>query len=215
MIAPVLYFGILLVALEISRRRFRLAPDVSRQLFHTGVAVWALPSIFLYESGADAAVPYLVVSAVAFLSFRYELIDAIEDDGASLGSVLLPLASAALLVWLWGERVYMAVAGAFAAGFGDTAAALVGRRTGSRKFRAMGHSRSMEGTLTLFLSSGLTMAPVLSMVGGLGTHQAVAFALIGATVAASVESVSVYGTDNLTVPVATAATLALLVRFSL
>jgi phytol kinase len=149
-----------------------------------------------------------------YLSFRFEIFDAVEDAGASLGTVLLPVSCAILLAWFWGERVYLAIAGIFAVGFGDTCAALVGRRLGTRKYRTLGHPRSMEGTLAFFLASGIAMAPVLMSLGELGLHQAVAFSLIGATVAASVESVSVYGTDNLTVPLATAATLATLVRFS-
>ena len=58
--------------------------------------------------------------------------------------------------------------------------------------------RSMEGTLAMFLASGLVMAPILAGSGELGWHQAVAFSLITATVAASVEAGSAYGADNLT-----------------
>jgi len=151
---------------------------------------------------------------VMYLSFRFEIFEAVEDDGASLGSVLLPLSCAGLVAWFWGERSHVAVAAILAAGFGDSTAALVGQRLGTRKFHTLGHARTMEGTLTLFLVSGLAMAPVLALLGGLDSHQSIAFALIGATVAASVESVSVYGTDNLTVPLATAATLAAVLRFS-
>jgi dolichol kinase len=68
----------------------------------------------------------------------------------------------------------------------------------------------MEGTLTLFLVASASMAPVLRLVGGLDWHQAVAFALIAGTVAASVETISVYGSDNATVPFSVAATLLLL-----
>jgi dolichol kinase len=68
----------------------------------------------------------------------------------------------------------------------------------------------MEGTLTFFLVASASMAPVLGLLGGLDWHQAVAFALIAGTVAASVETISVYGSDNATVPFSVAATLLLL-----
>ena len=207
-------FAVLLLVLEGSRRGLGVPADVTRKLFHMGVGLWALAAALWFDDGVHAAMPFLVLAGVMYLSFRFEIFEAVEDDGASLGSVLLPLACALLLLWFWGDRVYVAVAGIFAASFGDTTAALVGRRMGTRKYRTLGHPRSMEGTLSLFLTSGLTMAPVLAILGGLGSHQAIAFALISATVAASVETVSVYGTDNLTVPIATAATVATLVRFS-
>ena len=179
-----------------------------------GVGLSALAAALWFDDGVRAAMPFLLLAGIMYLSFRFEIFEAVEDDGASLGSVLLPLACATLLLWFWGDRVYVAVAGIFAASFGDTTAALVGRRMGTRKYRTLGQERSMEGTLALFLVSALTMAPVLAILGGLGWHQAIAFALISATVAASVETVSVYGTDNFTVPIATAATVATLVRFS-
>ena len=213
-VASLAAFAVLLLVLEWFRRGLGVAADVTRKLFHMGVGLGALVAVSLCDDGVHAAIPFLVLAAVMYLSFRFEIFEALEDDGASLGSVLLPLSCAMLLLWFWGEGVYVAVAGIFAASFGDTTAALIGRRLGTRKYRTLGHPRSMEGTLSLFLASGLTMAPVLAILGGLDSHQAVAFALIGATVAASVETVSVYGTDNLTVPVATAATLETLVRFS-
>jgi phytol kinase len=213
-LASLAAFAAWLLVLEWLRRGLGVPADVTRKLFHMGVGLAALAAALWFDDGVHAAMPFLVLAGIMYLSFRFEIFEAVEDDGASLGSVLLPLACALLLLWFWGDRVYVAVAGIFAASFGDTTAALVGRRMGTRKYRTLGHPRSMEGTLSLFLASGLTMAPVLAILGGLGSHQAIAFALISATVAASVETVSVYGTDNLTVPIATAATVATLVRFS-
>lgn len=212
--ASLAYFAVTVALIEWLRRRLELPSDVTRKLFHLAVGLWAVPSLYLIATGTHAAMVFLSVAAVSYLSFRFELLHAVEDDGANLGSVLLPLSCALLLWWFWGERAYVAVAGIFAASFGDGAAALVGRRLGSRKFRTLGQPRSMEGTLTLFLVSSVAMAPVLIILGGLDVHQALAFALIAATVAASVETISVYGLDNLTVPLATAGTIAILVRFS-
>jgi phytol kinase len=208
------YFTALLLTLEWFRRHLRVSADITRKLFLMGTGSYALVSVFRVNDATTAALPFIALAGLMYLSFRFEIFDAVEDDGASLGSVLMPLSCALLLWWFWGERAHIAVAGIFAVGFGDSFAALVGKRLGTRKYRTLGHSRSMEGTLALFLVSGIAMALVLMSVGGLDVHQATAFALISATVAASVESVSVYGTDNLTVPLATAGTLATLIRFS-
>lgn len=214
LLAALVFFVPLLGLLEWMRRSLAVTPDVTRKLFFMGVASWAVVAAQLTEDATTAALPFLVLAGVMYLSFRFEIFEAVEDDGASLGSILLPLSCAGLAAWFWPDHTYVAVAAILAAGFGDTTAALVGRRLGTRKYHTLGHARTMEGTLTLFLVSGLAMAPVLALLGGLDSHQAIAFALIGATVAASVESVSVYGTDNVTVPLATAATLAALLRFS-
>ena len=126
-----------------------------------------------------------------------------------MGSVLAPL-SLALLIALFGpSSPHIAGAGA-AAMLGDGAAALLGRRRGTRRYHFFGHPRTMEGTLAFFLVASAAIAPVLGLLGGLDWHQAVAFALITATVAASVETISVHGMDNATVPLSVAATLLLL-----
>jgi len=206
-------YVVLLAALEGARRVAHVTEDVTRKLYLAGIATWSVWAVQAGQSDSAATV-YLWVAALAYLSFRFGWLHAIEDDGPSLGSVFLPLSGALLFTWFRSESAYIAAAGMLACGFGDSAAALVGRRTGTRKYRMTSSTRSMEGTLAMFLAGGLVLTPVLAVVGGLGWHQAMAFALITSTVAASIEAVSVYSTDNLTVPIATAATLATLVHFS-
>ncbi|MEE9263028.1 MAG: phosphatidate cytidylyltransferase, partial [Vicinamibacteria bacterium] len=109
---------------------------------------------------------------------------------------------------------YVGVAALMATTWGDTAAALIGRRYGTRRYRMLGHRRTMEGTLALFFVSGVAMAPVLAVMGGIDWHQSVAFALIAATIVSLIEIVSFYGSDNLTIPLAAALTLSLLTRLS-
>jgi len=133
----------------------------------------------------------------------------VESEGPTPGSVLAPLSLALLLALLGTDAPHIAGAASLAL-VGDGAACLVGRRRGTRRYHLFGHSRTMEGTLTLFLVASASMAPVLGLLGGLDWHQAVAFALITGTVAASVETISVFGSDNATVPLSAAATLSLL-----
>lgn len=209
----VVLFSIGLIVLEISRRGRLVSDELARKLYLAGLGALA---IALGVSGNTSSAPaiYGAIAAVAYLSFRFELLAAIEDAGPSLGSVLLPLSGAALFAWLRDERAFIAVSGMAAGGIGDATAALVGRRTGTRRYRAPSNRRSMEGTLAMFFATGVVLAPVLAVMGELGWHQAVAFALISATVAACTEAVVPFSFDNAVVPLATAGTLAALVSFS-
>ena len=203
-----LYFAFVLILGEIARRRMGIAPDVTRKGVLAALAVWALAAV----PDAPSAWPaFLGLAGALYLSFRFEILAAIEDEGPTLGSVLTPLSLGLLLAFVGTDSPHVAGASALAM-VGDGAAALVGRRRGTRKYHLFGHSRTMEGTLTLFLVASASMAPVLGLLGGLDWHQAVAFALIAATVAASVETISVHGSDNATVPLSVAATLLLLTR---
>lgn len=207
MLTSGLYFALILAFGEIARRFVGIPSDLTRKGVLTSVALWSVPALLLADTGTAAA--YLGLAAALYLSFRFEILKAIEDEGASPGSVLAPL-SLALLLSLIGARSPGIAAASSLSLAGDAAAALVGRRLGTRRFHVFGHSRTMEGTLALFLVASASMAPVLGILGGLDWHQAVAFALIAGTVAASVETISVYGSDNLTVPLSVAATLLLL-----
>ena len=208
------YFVVLLVLVETLRRHVHLASDVTRKIFLVGTGAWALVAVRLFEDKGSAVLVYGALAVLLYLSLRLELFVGIEDAGPSLGPVFLALTSASLLAFFWNDRVEIAVAAIVGAAFGDAAAALIGRRFGTRKFHSFAHMRSMEGTLAMFLASGFVMAPILAGSGAFGWHQAVAFSLITATVAAWVEAASAYGADNLTVPLATAATLTLLFRFT-
>jgi phytol kinase len=153
---------------------------------------------------------------INYLSYRYELFKAIEStERANLGTVFFPLSFALLLGLLWrpgtpGDAGPIAVGGLMAMTWGDALASIIGRRYGTRSYRFFGHSRTMEGTLAMFLASSVSIAATLYALAGRELHQSIAFAMIAATVAASVEAVSLYGSDNLTVPLATAGTLCLL-----
>ena len=206
----VLYFALILAFGEVARRRIGIAPDITRKGVLAALAVWALLTVsHLPNATRNASAAFLGLAGALYLSFRFEILAAIEDEGPTLGSVLAPLSLGLLLAFLGTDSPHIAGAAALAM-VGDGAAALVGRRRGTRRYHLFGHSRTMEGTLTLFLVASASMAPVLGLLGSLDWHQAVAFALIAGTVAAAVETISIHGTDNATVPLSVAATISLL-----
>lgn len=202
MAALVLYFAAVIALAEIARRRFQAPPDAARKAVLAAIALGTL----VWLSRPELPGALLILGGILYLSFRYELLASVEDEGPTLGSFLAPLTLALLTAVLGRGAPHIAGASALAL-IGDGAAALVGRRGGTRRYHLFGHSRTMEGTLAFFLVSSAAMAPALRALGGMDWHQAVAFALIAGTVAASVETISVHGTDNATVPLSVAATL--------
>ncbi len=201
-----LYLASVVALAELARRRLEVPPDVTRKAVLALTCLGALGAV----SRPELYGAFLIFGGVLYISFRHEVLAAIEDEGPTLGSVLAPLTLALLLAVLASSSPHIAGAAAVAM-VADGAAALVGRRLGTRRYHLFGHPRTMEGTLALFLVASVLMAPVLRLLGGLDWHQAVAFALIGGTVAASVETISVHGSDNATVPLSVAATLLMLI----
>lgn len=92
-------------------------------------------------------------------------------------------------------------------GFGDPAAALVGRRFGRVALR---HGRTLEGTLAFVLAGGLAaLAAALVFAGGQPLGTLVALAGAGASAGAVAELVSLRIDDNLSIPLASAAAVGL------
>ena len=113
------------------------------------------------------------------------------------------------------DLAFVAVAGLLTMALGDAAAAVFGKRYGTRRYTILGHSRTMEGSMAMFLVTrcdhrrraqhhgGLLLAPPQSPS-----------AWSPGTAAAGIEAVCPFGSDNLFVPLGTAAILWTLVEIS-
>jgi phytol kinase len=186
---------------EIARRAGRFPPDLTRKIIHVGVAMWALPTALLFRSAWWAAVCPLVFVGLNWISYRFRLMEVIEEEGeGSPGTIYFPLSFALLILLLWplGARGAM-VAGIYAMGFGDAAASVVGRRHGRHPYRIGRAVKSWEGTLAMFVFSFVAIL--------LGTYPllwrlAWVPALGAALAASAAEAPAGRGVDNLTVPVA-------------
>ena len=111
--------------------------------------------------------------------------------------------------WGWlGDR-YLVLASVYAWGFGDAAAALVGKRFGRHKlkFRFLDGKKSLEGTLAMFIVSFVSVAVVLQIRGGIPAPGGFVTAAVTALVAALVELYSRGGNDTFTCPLASMAVM--------
>lgn len=127
-----------------------------------------------------------------------------------LGTIYFPFSFAVLTWVLWSQRALL-VAALMPMTWGDALAAVVGRRWGRRRFRVLGTTRSVEGSLTFLLVASVATALPLALLPGTPSPgwEAVPVALCAAAVTTLVEAISPWGTDNLTVPAASALTMVL------
>jgi dolichol kinase len=128
-----------------------------------------------------------------------------------LGTVYFPLSFAAL-IWLLWDQPHLLVASLMPMTWGDALAAVVGQRIGQRCYTVGGCTRSLEGSVVLFLISWVaTLAPLLLLnPGTLDPVAAVGVAAATALGAVVIEAVSPWGIDNLTVPAISAIILVLM-----
>jgi phytol kinase len=186
--------------------------DFTRKFIHIAVGMWAFGTVWLFANRTFAIIPPLAFIFINAYSYWQGTFQAMETgEKGKLGTVYFPL-SFVLIVWFLWDQPHLLVASLMPMTWGDALAAVMGNRYGRRMYSFAGSTRSVEGSLTMFLASWVATLVALSLLApdqitfttAIGISAATAF---GATV---VEGVSPWGIDNLTVPASSVAILLLL-----
>lgn len=132
-------------------------------------------------------------------------------------SLLLVFSMFAVVIsvcWGWLNDRYLVLASIYAWGFGDAAAALVGKRWGKHKIR-LGHAdqhKSWEGSAAMFLVSFVSVTLILLCRGGLSLVGYIITPFLTAMVSTLAELYSKNGYDTVVCPLSAMAILLPLVH---
>lgn len=184
-------------------RRLGAGTEESRKLVHILLSHWILLAIAVYRSMWGACVMPACFILLNYLSYRKGIFSAIErKDENTLGTVWY--AVSLFLLCLAGYSLNMpwtAACGMLAMGYGDGLGALVGKYWGKLHFPDIYSSKSLEGTFTVALFSGLAVWAVCEVYAPNPTpHFALYAALACAAPAGAIELFTPRGMDNLTLP---------------
>jgi len=219
------FYAISLVLLLTARRFIRFQTEVFRKTLHMVLLCSLLLGVYAFKTwwvSACVAVafillvyPALTVAETCIRSYHSALTQ--RKRGELKTSLVVVFGMFAVLVtvcWgLLGDKL-LVLACVFAWGFGDAAAALVGKRFGRHALtgRYIEGRKSLEGTLAMFAVSFYTVLTVLLCRGGLYWYGYVPISVTTAAVCAVVELYTRNGMDTITCPFAAAAVLLPLVR---
>ena len=172
--------------------------ELSRKIVHIGTGA-VLPLAWAFTIPAMVAIPFaIVVTLLTWMNHQWRLIPAVEDvDRNSYGTIAYGLAITILLLLFWPDHADAACAGVLVMALGDGCAGLVGRAVRSPRWVVLGQTKSLAGTLTMFLVS---TAVLIGLSTWSESIAAFTMALAIATTATALEQISVAGVDNLSVP---------------
>ena len=199
-------------------RRWRgYSTDFTRKFIHIAVGMWSIGTVLLFKNWYFAIIPPISFVAINYISYRRETFKAMETgERGNLGTVYFPISFTLIIVLFWLTRPdrypALIVAALMPMTWGDAMAAILGKRFGQFKYYFLGTTRTMEGSLTMFLFSWLATFLALSLFPPLGLLTSLLYALIVALVATLVEALSPWHIDNITVPFSSALILYLLSR---
>ncbi|MGB3615561.1 MAG: diacylglycerol/polyprenol kinase family protein [Elainellaceae cyanobacterium] len=148
----------------------------------------------------------VVASGITLLSYWRPILPVINSVGRrSFGTFFYSLSIGILIALFWPlKQPEYAALGVLVMAWGDGMAALVGQRFGSHPYEIGGMKKSWEGSLAMAVASGVVSFGVLWIAhipgyqANLGQMGVVALAI--ALLATTLEAISIWGIDNLTVP---------------
>ncbi len=205
------YVSVVLAVGEGLRRGLQLSVEFSRKFVHLGVGMVAFALVAFFREWYFAIIPPLVFVGVNYVSYRRQIFAGMETgEKNQLGTVYFPISFSILIPLFWSQPTLL-VASLMPMTWGDAFAAIVGKKVGSHTYTVFGQTRSLEGSIAMFVFSYAAVALALVVFG-----EPVTVSLISAGAVASAatlaEAASPWGIDNLTVPLVSAVALVLMNR---
>lgn len=211
-LAMLLYFAVAAGSALTCRFLIRIPDELFRKILHCILLGSLLVFVFCFETWWISALCNLGFAVVVypvlawFERFKgFSELTTERKKGELKASLLLVFGMFALVIavcWGWlGDR-YLVLASVYAWGFGDAAAALVGKKWGRHKV-CFGHAdsrKSWEGSGAMFLVSLVSVTVVLICRGGLGVAGNIIIPVVTAFVSALAELYSKDGYDTVICP---------------
>jgi phytol kinase len=213
------YATALLALAELIRRWGGLPQEFTRKLVHVGAGMWVFGVLALFDNWYIGVIPFATFIGLNYLLWRTKLVKAIDAPDSTPGTVYFALSITLLFLAFWrtgtpADRGFIAAAGSMAMTWGDAMAAVVGKRVGRRRYTVAGSTRTVEGSIAMFVVSAVAIFLTVLLVPGsvfgpltppVGAGVALLAALVAALLATLAEAASPAGTDNLSVPLVAAA----------
>jgi phytol kinase len=218
------YFFVCASVALLLRRFARIPSEVFRKILHIILLCSLFVWIYAFQTWWIASLAALIFIAIVFpLLSLAEKLDCYSEllterrNGEIKHSLILVFSMFAILnsiCWGWlGER-WLVLACICAWGFGDAAAALIGKKYGRHYLegKLIEGRKSVEGTLAMFTVSLISVLIVLLINGNVAWYTSLTIAVLTAAASSVVELYTRKGMDTVTCPFAAAAVLLPLVH---
>ena len=216
-------FGLLLVVEQIGKKA-RWPNFVTRKIIHIGAGLWTWAILFLFAHWYIGVIPFATFIVLNYVFYRQQTFKAMDGEKESPGTVYFAISITVLFLIGWrhsaNDSLYLILPPIMAMTWGDAMASLIGKFQGKHHYTFWGSTKSVEGSVMMFVFSFLAIGLSLLILRNahLDMHlQMISVAKIWGTgamvglLAAIIEAFSPAGTDNLFVPLLSAAALYFLI----
>ena len=179
----------------------RDSKEIIRKIIHIGIGP-LIPIAQLLKIDQNSALIFTgIISIMVLINYVYKIFPTIEDvERKSFGTLFYCISLFILISLFWNKDPYALIAGFFIMTFGDGLAGLIGKSFNSKNWIFFKQTKSLFGTLTMFFTSFIVICSL-----GYAQQNNFNFSYITiAFISTLLEQFSIFGIDNLVVPISSA-----------
>lgn len=200
-IASYAYIFIVIIGAKLFEK---IGKEASRKFIHIMLGNWWLIAMTFFDNVIWAAFAPATFVIINYISYKKNIISVMERDDneeEGLGTVYYALSLLILSIITFGiiHKPELGLIPVLVMAYADGFAAVFGKKIESKKIKIGKTTKSLAGTLTMFIISLILISAYLRFTG---VTMWPLYAVIMSAVVTIVELISVKGLDNITVPMA-------------
>ena len=190
--------------------------EASRKFIHIMLGNWWFIAMYYFTNVWFAAILPLAFIIINYISYKKNLIKIMErEKNDGLGTVYYAIALLILVIVSFGiyNKPSLGLIPTLVMAYGDGLAAVIGRIVKSKKYKIGETTKTLAGSITMFIVTTILIGGYLAFIHSVVFWETAHWTLVSimmAYVITSLEAISIKGTDNITVPIATLAMLILI-----
>nr|YP_002049040.1 hypothetical protein PCC_0390 [Paulinella chromatophora]ACB42830.1 hypothetical protein PCC_0390 [Paulinella chromatophora] len=194
-----LWFILIYLSTLLVRQKWPKQQEWIRKIVHVGMGPVILIAWITNIERNTALITSIFATLAIVLNYRLSLIPAIEDlDRKSYGTIAYGITFTILLWLCWPKENSAIIAGVMVMAFGDGLAGFLGSTYPSPSWKIWGQRKSLIGTISMALISGLVLTILSSFNISSPTNGSIVALLAISTI---LEQLAISGFDNFIIPV--------------
>lgn len=202
------YFFALLILLlgvsEFTARRFKLPQEFSRKSVH--IVVGLLVVVFSINIQAMQPITFLsfLFTIINAIVLKFDLMPSMGSERKSYGTIFYPFTILISAIFLWDHFKVIFLILVLVLALADAIAAMVGQNWKNPKpLIILRDKKTIPGTLAMWAASSVIIYALLLWYGITPTYNPVIVAILSGLFIAAAEMVSIDGSDNISIGIAT------------
>ncbi len=204
LLASVLIFSILFIIFFIGKIIYkRFDVELSRKFVHIFSSLFALSFPFIISNHLTLLFLSIFFSIFIFIFKFYKNKDSllksvVDIDRKTIGEILFPMSI--YLVFIFSKEYYFYLISLLVLALSDALAAIIGKKYGKIKIPIEQDFKTLEGSLTFFIITFLAVKIPLILFSNFHLLNIILISFIIAILITMLELISIYGTDNIFIP---------------